>query len=256
MQNRLEQLYINLEGKIGFYYKNLETDEIIAYNKHQPFIAASVIKIYVLIEILKMIEANEINDDDKFTILNEHKMPSCGALTYMDEGLEVTIRDLYTLMIIHSDNTATNILIEIAGADNVNTTIKELGCGNCKLNRLLFDSEAAGLGLENYISPYDVGSLLEKIYKKEILSTSICEEVERVMKLQRLNSKIPYLLPKGLEIAHKTGEDSGITHDVGIIYGEKPFIFCFTSNETDVIKTEEAIRKMALICYEDGFNLL
>lgn len=253
-QNRLEQIYTNLTGKIGFYYKNLVTDEVIAYNEKQPFIAASVIKIPVLIEILKMIEAKKLNADDKVTILDKYKVPSCGALTYMDEGLEVTIRDLYTLMIIHSDNTATNILINTAGMDNINNTLKELGCSNSKLNRLLFDSEAQEKGLENYITPYDIGTLLEKIYKKQILSTSICEEIERVMKLQRLNSKIPYLLPKGLEIGHKTGEDSGITHDVGIIYGEKPFIFCFTSNETDVIKAEEALRKMALICYEESIK--
>lgn len=172
----------------------------------------------------------------------------------MDEGLEVTIRDLYTLMIIHSDNTATNILINIAGMDNINNTLGDLGCNKSKLNRLLFDSEAQDKGFENYITSYEMGILLEKVFKREILSTEICEEIERVMKLQRLNSKIPYLLPKNLEIGHKTGEDSGITHDVGIIYSEKPFIFCFTSNKTNVIEAEEALRKMSLICFEETIN--
>lgn len=254
IKNRLENVYKNITGEISFYYKNLITQETITFNKNQPLIAASVIKIPVLIEILKMVEKKELDIGEKVKILDEYKMPSCGALTYMDEGLEVTIKDLYTLMIIHSDNTATNILINIAGMDNINKTLEKLGCDSSKLNRLLFDFKAQASGLENYITAHDIGVLLEKVYKRKILPENICEEVERVMKLQRLNSKIPYLLPKVVEIGHKTGEDSGITHDVGIIYGQKPFIFCFLSNETDIIKAEAGLRIMALICYEESIK--
>lgn len=254
MRSRLEHIYSNVPGKVSFYYKNLVNQEVIAFNENQPLIAASIIKIPVLIEILKMIERGDLNADERVTILDKHKLPSCGALTYMDEGLEVTLRDLYTLMIIHSDNTATNILIDMAGIDNINSTLEDLGSSNSKLNRLLFDSQAQKRGLENYITSYDMGIMLEQIYRKDILTERICQEIERVMKLQRLNSKIPYLLPKNLVVGHKTGEDSGITHDMGIIYGENPFVFCFASNETDVIKAEKALREMALICYEGSLK--
>ncbi|HHV47157.1 MAG TPA: serine hydrolase [Tissierellia bacterium] len=251
LKNRLELLLKDVPGKAGFYYKNLKTGETIGFNENEPFIAASVIKIPVFIEVLKQIEEGKLSADDLVEVKEQDKMPSCGALTYMHDGLKVTIKDLYTLMIIHSDNTATNMLIKIAGIDNINNTTEELGCNATKLNRLLFDEEEQKRGKENYITPYEMGYLLERVYNRDLISPYISEEISRVLKLQRINHKIPYLLPDDLVVGHKTGEDQGITHDVGIIYGRNPFIFCFASNETNVVKAENALREMALICYEE-----
>lgn len=254
MEKKINSIINEVPGKLGFYYKDLIDGLEIGYQENELFIAASVIKIPILIEVLRQIESGKINEDRIVRIEKEDKMPSCGALTYMRDGLEVSIKDLYTLMIIHSDNTATNILINLLGMENINRTLSQLGCKNSKLNRLLFDSLEQEKGKENYISPYEMGYLLEKIYKKDLISKSISQEAERVLKLQRLGSKIPYLLPSHIEIGHKTGEDSGISHDVGIIYSKKPFIYCFTSNDTHVITAENALRHMALICYEESIK--
>lgn len=254
LKNRLKELLDNVPGKVGFYYKDLVTGETIAFHENDSFIAASVIKIPVIIEILKQIEEGKLKESELVEVKKEYKVPSCGALTYMHDGLKVTIKDLYTLMIIHSDNTATNMLIRMAGMENINNTLRGLGLKSTTLNRLLFDTEEQKKGKENYITPFEIGYLLEKTYNKEIISESISEEIERVLKLQRLNHKIPYLLPKNIAIGHKTGEDDGITHDVGIIYSNRPFVFCFASNETDVVKAEEAMREMALICYEESIR--
>jgi len=256
LKSRLKALFESVPGKVGFYYKDLIKEDIIGFNENTSFLAASVIKIPVLIEILKQIEEGKISADDLVEVKEEDKVPSCGALTYMHNGLKVTIKDLYTLMIIHSDNTATNMLIRMTGIENINSTLRELGCNTTTINRLLFDMEEKKKGKENYITPFEIGYLLERIYKRDIISESISKEIERVLKLQRLNHKIPYLLPRDLEIGHKTGEDDDITHDVGIIYSRKPFIFCFTSNETDVIKAEKALREMALICYEESIRAM
>lgn len=254
LRDRLKALLDNVPGNVGFYYKDLITGETIGFNENNSFIAASVIKIPVFIEILRQIKEGKINEDDLVEVKRQDKVPSCGALTYMHDGLQVTIEDLYTLMIIHSDNTATNILIKMVGIENTNNTLRELGCNTTTLNRLLFDVEAKKKGKENYITPFEIGYLLEKVYRGEIISKSISEEIERVLMMQRLRHKIPYLLPKNLVIGHKTGEDDGITHDVGIIYTNRPFVFCFTSNETDVIKAEKALREMALICYKESIK--
>lgn len=254
MEELLIRLCKDIPGDIGFYYKDIISGKTISFNENQKFIAASVIKIPILIETLKQIEGGVINKNDKVKVFREYKVPSCGALTYMHDDLEVTIEDLYTLMIIHSDNTATNMLINMVGMKNINNTLKSLGCNNSEINRLLFDERAQNEGKENYITPYEIGYLLEKVYNGKMISKNISREIVRILKLQRLNHKIPYLLPKNVEIGHKTGEDDGITHDVGIIYSEKPFIFCFTSNNTDVIKAENLLRKMAFICYEDSIK--
>lgn len=237
-------------GKVGFYYRDLKTGKSISYNEDNQFIAASLIKVPILVETLKQIEEGKLEKNRIVSVADSDKVPSCGALNYMHTGLEVTIQDLYTLMIILSDNTATNIMINILGMDNINKTMHDLGLTNIKLNRLLFDAEEQRKGKENYISPRDIGLLLEKIYNNEVINEEICGEIQRVLKMQLLNAKIPHLLPRNVEIGHKTGEDTGITHDVGIIYSEDPFILCFTSNETDVPKAEDAMRRIALLCYQ------
>ena len=155
-------------------------------------------------------------------------------------------------MIVLSDNTATNMLIRALGINNINPILNELGLITTKLNRLLFDYEKHKLGIENYFSPLEIGSILESVYKKNLISEDISLEIEEILKLQQINHKIPYLIPDEIQIAHKTGEDDGITNDVGIVYSKKPFILCFAGNDTDVVQAEDALRRISLLCYENS----
>ena len=98
--NRLK----NIQGNVGFYYKNLVTNEVIEYNSEEPMLAASIIKLTVMVEAFNQIKQGMIDKNYIFTTIEEDKVPSCGALNYMEEGLQVTLKDLYTLMIILSDN--------------------------------------------------------------------------------------------------------------------------------------------------------
>ena len=161
-------------------------------------------------------------------------------LAYLDGGLEPTIRDLYVLMIILSDNTATNILIDLVTMDSVNQTMRELGYRNIVLERKMMDLEALEAGLNNYVSPDEIGDILEKIYLGQLIDPDLSAEMVRVLKLQQVNYKLPYLIDDDVEIAHKTGENRGVSHDVGIVYSRRPFIFGFYSNNVNVIEAEEA----------------
>jgi beta-lactamase class A len=145
-------------------------------------------------------------------------------------------------MIILSDNTATNLLIKHLGIEQINKTLQNLGLKQTKINRLLFDSEQSALGVENYISAGEIGLLLEKMYMGELISPKASAEMLRILKNQRLNGKIPFLVPGKIEIAHKTGEDDGITHDVAIVYAPQPFVVCFCANEVDVPNFERMIQ--------------
>ena len=234
-----------LDGKIGFYYKNLVTGEEIGIHEHEVYEAASIIKIPILIEAYKRMEEGILREEQLFRIKQEDKLPSCGALTYMHEGLEVTLKDLCTLMIILSDNTATNILIKLLGIEQINATLKELGLEKTRLNRLLFDSKSAALGIQNYISPIEIGLLLEKMYQGRLISKKASEDMLAILKNQRLNGKIPFYITDDTEVAHKTGEDDGITHDVGIVFSKEPFIVCFCSNKVEVPIFERAIQDIS-----------
>ncbi len=238
------------KGQVSFYAKNLVTQEVLAWNEDLPLIAASIIKIPVLIECFAQMESGKLKKDSRIRIGEQDKMPSCGALTYMHTGLEVSVEDLYTLMIILSDNTATNLLIDLLGMEHINQRLELLGCQKTRLNRRLFDDRASSQGVENYITAKEIGLLLEKLERREVVSRTSSDEMLRILCNQRLNGKIPVLLPSGIKIAHKTGEDTGITHDVGIIYGPDPFVFCLCANEVDRGLFEREIQTIAKTVYD------
>ena len=252
LENKIIDLIDKLPGKIGVYYKDLTTGKSFGIHEKEPFLAASVIKLAVLIEAYRQVEENIISFHDIIQVKNQDKVPSCGSLTYMHDGLEVTVKDLCVLMIIQSDNTATNILLRLLGIENVNETIKNLGHDKTHINRLLFDGEAQLEGKENYFAPEEMGNILERLWKGQIISKEASQEIINIMKQQQINHKIPYFIQKNTPIAHKTGEDSGITHDVALVLGKNPFVLCFASNETNVQQTENVIREMARLCYENS----
>ena len=235
---------MELPGEISVYGKDLVTDEKWAYEADVPLVAASVIKLPILVEAFRQARDGLLAMDEIFSIRPEQKMPSCGALTYLHDGLTVTLRDLCALMIILSDNTATNILIQRLGMENVNCGMRALGLQKSTLRRLLFDAEAAGRGLENTVTAWEMGQLLEMLYKGACVSPAADAEMLSILKDQRLNGKMPFFL-HNLKIAHKTGEDDGITHDVGIVYADHPLILCFASNHTDVPAFERFIQDAA-----------
>ena len=182
------------------------------------------------------------------TIHAEDKLPSCGALTYLHDGLQVTVMDLVTLMIILSDNTATNLLIDLLGAENINRMIDSLGLKGTRLNRKLFMPELSRQGIENTVTAEDMGRFMELLLEGKVVSPRASREMLKTLSDQRLNGKLPfYLHSHGIRMAHKTGEDDGITHDVGVILGEEKQVICFLSNETDVSLAERTMQELAAI---------
>lgn len=251
MEKIIEKLS-KVDGKVGFYFKNLITKEEISYNENKKMLAASLIKLTVLGEVFNQIENSSIKKDEIFITNEKDKVPSCGALNYMESNLKITLKDLYTLMIILSDNYATNILIDRCKIENINKFIKENNLKNTVLNRKMFDLIGSKKGIENYTSAKDMGLLLEKIYNKTLVSKESSSEILEILKNQRLNSKIPFFLSSGENktiIAHKTGEDTGITHDVGIVFAKQPFIICFLSNNVDVPHFERIIQDVSFYIY-------
>lgn len=249
MNSQIRDIVNQLPGTVGYYYENLVSGETDELNARQPYLAASVIKLFVLEAVMQAIHEGRLDPQQKLRLEEEDKMPSCGALLYLHAGIDLTVRDLYTLMITLSDNTATNQLIRLVGIESINEVIAASGYCHTALKRLLFDGNAQNQGKENSFSPADVGLLLKSIHQDTFVSRAISREASAILLKQQLKNKIPALIPRQIPIAHKTGEDAFITHDVGIVYGDHPFILCLAANETDVIRAEEAFRKIAGICF-------
>lgn len=246
MQSLIERMQ-TVEGKASLYYRPLCGGETIAYQAELPLIAASIIKIPIMIEAFRRFQDGSLDQNQLYTLREEEKMPSCGALNRMHAGVQLTLRDLVELMIVLSDNTATNILIERLGVDAVNETARRLGASRVVLRRKLFDSAAAAKGLNNTVCAAEIGMLLEKMYRGELLGAEADGEMLDILKNQKLNGKFPfYLKSRGICCAHKTGEDDGITHDAAIVFAPKPFVLCMFSNETDVPRFERLMQDVAL----------
>ena len=251
MRKRLERaaaLARALPGKISLYALYPETGDEVRLHADRPMEAASVIKLPIMVEAFHQREAGTFDFAMPVTIRREDKLPSCGALTYLHDGLTVQAGDLVTLMIILSDNTATNLLIDLLGQENINRTIASLGLTGTHLNRRLFDAEQAALGVQNHVTAADMGALLAGLWRGEIVSNAASREMLGILYNQRLNGKLPfYLHSRGIRCAHKTGEDDGITHDAGILDGDSPCVVCFLSNGTDVPRAERTIQDIGAI---------
>ena len=244
--NNLMQKIRAASGHVAFYYRPLDGGCAQMYNEMMPVVAASVIKIPIMVEAFRQFEAGELNPQQTYRIKAEDKMPSCGALNRMHDGLEVTLRDLVELMIVLSDNSATNILIDRLGIDRVNATMEAQGLKVTRLRRKLFDRAGMEAGLSNHVCAREIGILLERMYAGTLVSPEASAEMLEILRNQKLNGKMPFFLkPRGIACAHKTGEDDGITHDVGIVYAKKPFVLCMLSEETDVPTFERLIQDLA-----------
>lgn len=249
LKAKITEILQPFSGLIGVYFKNLITGETLGINEEQSFVAASVIKVPIMVEVFRRVEAGNLALDTYLPVREEDKVPSCGILRMMHQGLSVTVEDLCSLMIVISDNTATNILINALGMEALNSSLRAHGLEKTRVNRLLFDVEARRRGLQNCFSPAEIGNLLESMWAQTLVSPEASRRMLDILLNQQLNHKIPYFL-RGVKVAHKTGEDDGVTHDVGIIYAQQPFVLCLASNDTDVVETEMGFRRIAQICFE------
>ena len=253
-QDVINTKFNQLPGKISFFCENLNSGERITYKEDQPLMAASVIKLFVMAFAFYQFEAGKLMQDFSLPIYKKDCVPSCGALTYLHEGISVTALDLVTLMIIFSDNTATNVLIDLLGMDEIRKYIDSLGFKRTCLNRKMFDLEKSKQGIQNYITASETGRLLKMMHRGELVSKAASRQMISILKNQQLRSKIPFYfqaLKEIPEIAHKTGEDRGITHDVGIVYGNVPLMLCFCGNETDTPAFERIMGELSLQLYSE-----
>lgn len=257
-QEDLESCLKKLPGSISFYYKNLKTGEELSYRAEEKMYAASVIKLYIMADAFYRIKQGQLDPEQLITMKKEDYVPSCGAVAYMHEGLQVTVMDLITLMIIFSDNTATNVLIDLLGMERINEEIRQMGFEEVWLRRKMFDLEKSKQGMQNQITARQTGILLERMYEGTLVDKASGQKMLSIMKDQQLNGKIPFYL-KALnpepDIAHKTGEDTGITHDVGIVYADSPFIVCFCGNETDTPAYERVMADLSLRLYRENMEV-
>lgn len=261
---KIEDRIGNLKGNIGINYIDLTSGAGCFAGNCDVFPSSGMAKLMVLIEVFNQIELGVLKKEDKHVLVKEDcecyknvtiEEPSYGALSFLHEGLELNISDLYYLMITVSDNTAFNILLQKIGIDKVNQTLRENGFKDTVINRKFFDWDKMKRGVDNYHSVKEVTDMFQRLYFGQMISNSASHTMMSVLKYHQRTNIIPYYFPEKLNIAHQTGFDEGLIHDMGIVFSEKPFILCMSASDVDTRKAESVMRDVALICYKHSNDI-
>ncbi|MEC9488066.1 MAG: serine hydrolase [Halanaerobium sp.] len=217
LTKKVQELNQKLSGVAGIVIKDLWGNFSFDLNPDLVFPAASVIKLCILWDLFKRASNGELDLEQQITLRENHKVGGFGILKELHTGLQLTVEDLATLMIVLSDNVATNMLIDLLGFARINSSIKEIGLKDTVLQRKMMDTQAAEQGLDNYTSPRDIAILLENYIKSELIDSKNREKMLDILMRQQCNNKLPALMPAGTKLAHKTGDLPGVEHDVGIL---------------------------------------
>ncbi len=216
--------------EVGIAYMNLETGEILAYNAHELFHAASTMKPPVMFQLFKMrdqgvIDLNKhIRISNNFSSLVDGSLFSLPIQSEKDEilfpyiGSDLPYYDVIEKMITSSSNLATNILMEHTGADSIGKTMQLIKADGVLVIRGVEDLKAYKLGLNNMTSAYGMMKVMEAVYRSELVADSSRQEMIEILKRQHYNSMIPAGLPEAVIVAHKTGSITGIAHDAALVF--------------------------------------
>lgn len=238
-------------GTLGVAARNLTTGEAVGINADEVFPSASVIKLAILADLYLQAVEGTADLQETRQLRPDDIVEGSGILKELRPGMEFTLGELAALMIVISDNTASNMLIDRLGTEAVNGRLDSFGMWQTRLGRKFYDFEARDRGLDNWACPMEFAAMLEALERRELGSPAACEGMLAVLLRQQLDGKIPRLLPPDTKVAHKTGTVTGASHDAGIIYSPRgPIVLAVMTKGMSTPEAEGAIRQVALRIYD------
>ena len=211
-------------GEVGLAVKNLKTGESYEYKADQPMPTASLIKLPIMIAAYDAVENGKLSLDDLIELKKEDQVPGSGVLTtHFSPGTKLSLRDAIHLMMVYSDNTATNLVLDKLGLPTTNELMAKLECPETRVNSKVFRrdtsiaierSQEYGLGST---TAADMVKLCEQLHGKKLVSEKASQQMLDHMFACEDKLKVPRMLPSGTRVAHKTGSVNSSRTDAGII---------------------------------------
>lgn len=237
----VEAALLGADDHVSIYMKDEGADKDVSINSVRSWIPASTIKSFVAIEAFRQRDAGLINFDSTVTIAAQNVVPTeleTDEFPRLREGTQATIGQLVQAMIIQSDNTAYNTLLDILDRKNINSTLRSIGITQTVVGEKLnmddtqFQADLQVPGRQpNTITAKDLSTLFDLLYTGKIAHS---DEILAVFEQQKINTMIPALLPPDTVVAHKTGDWAPIYHDGGIVYKPNdPFILSIFTDTND-----------------------
>lgn len=212
----LHELMVRASGHVGMTIRDLRSGHEVTWQPDRVFPSASVIKLPVLVAALDQAESSRLDLDRTVSVSHDARVGGSGILKELRLDA-LSMRDLLTLMIVLSDNTATNVCLERVGFPVVNDCARRGGCESTRCERLLMDTDARRRGWRNETSARDMAEFVSRLTRGELLSPDGTAYALDVLRRQQSRWDLALRLPEGVDLAHKTGELQGLRHDVGLL---------------------------------------
>jgi len=245
LQRQLDAVVASLDGVLGFVITDLTSGEPVAARlERQPFPTASTIKLSILYELLKQADDGRVDLKTPRELTRAEVVGGSGVVQHLDAP-RLSLRDHAALMIILSDNTSTNVVIDAVDPTRVNARMATLGLKDILLRRKMMDAEAVKRGDENVASPASLARVVELLWKGEGLSPSSRELALKL--LREVPGQIRSAVPPRVSVASKTGTLDGVRAEIAFVdVPKRPFsIAVMTTYLADGAAGERAIRAVA-----------
>lgn len=240
LQAQLQALITPYNGKVALYATDLRSGKSVAIDADTPVPTASVIKLTVLYDAVKDIQEGRASFLDQVVLTKANQVEGSGVLALFDAPVTLTLKDALTMMVVVSDNTATNVAIDRLGLQNIDKRIESLGLKNTWLYKKVFmpppanapaDQKDFGLGKT---TAREMASVMQHFATCDSIPKTICDTALSMLKNQTDRDAIPRYLG-ALDVANKTGAVSGVRNDVAIVYAKNgPIIIsAFTRDNAD-----------------------
>jgi beta-lactamase class A len=258
LQSELADAAAASSGVVGVWARRLGRGAPITLNADERFPSASVIKVVVLVALMQESEANPAIFDHRIELKLSDFVGGSEILDAYNPGDTISVGTLSRAMIEQSDNTASNVLINLLGMDRIATTIHRAGLAKTQLHRHFMDVNAIVHHSENLTTAHDMGSLLYQIERGAhegiytVASPASCRHMIDILLRQEDRDKIARGLPPGVPLANKTGEIDGVRNDIGIVdpYGNAPYIIAVLTKDLDDFSLGNiAIRRISKVIY-------
>jgi beta-lactamase class A len=252
LEANVQEVDRHLDGVIGVAILDLATGQKYLLHADEVMPTASSIKIAILAELYRQAQQGKVKLTDFYTLEQADLVGGSGISSVLTPGMtRLTLGDVAGLMISVSDNSATNVIIDRLGMENVNALVDSLGLTHTRLRRKMMDLKAAAEGRENVATPREMMLLLENLYRGKVLNQQMTENFFHLLSVHK-ESYIPRNLPEDLKVANKPGELEGVRNDSGIVFaGKRPYVI---SVMTTYLRRErdggDAITKISDAAYQ------
>ena len=265
----VRQVTQHKDAVIGVAFHDLSTGDTLFVNADDSFHAASTMKVPVMIELYRLLDAGHLRLDQPIPLANRFKSIVDGSPFTLDPaddsdsaayqliGKRVTVAELVEHMITRSSNLATNTLIDLVGAKEANATAHALGARDIRVLRGVEDGKAFRAGMNNTTTARDLATLMEAIETGRAASRASCDSMRSVLLRQEFNSEIPAGLPPGTRVAHKTGWITGVLNDAAVVYppGHRPYVLVvLTRGIPDEAVARQLIADVSRLVYAHVVN--